>query len=118
MVRAEIQSCLSVTEKLLAILMKENQEKDKTEAMEEVNRLLSDRQELLPSIQAPFTEAEKEIGQKIVTMNQSIDSKLSEWKISIQRDMNGFTQKKTSMTKYADPYRNVQFDGMFYDKKK
>ncbi|QPC47501.1 flagellar protein FliT [Mangrovibacillus cuniculi] len=118
MVRLEIQSCLDVTEKLLVTLNGQQGDKERTETIEEVNRLLTLRQELLPSLQPPFTAEEKEIGQKIVKMNQSIDTNLSEWKLSIQRDINGFSKKKTSITKYADPYRNVQFDGMFYDKKK
>jgi flagellar protein FliT len=86
--------------------------------IEKIEKLLTERQSLLGSIQPPFTEDEQALGKQMMAWNQEIARKLILLRTEIKRDMNGLTKKKTSAQKYTNPYENMQHDGMFYDKKK
>jgi flagellar protein FliT len=109
--------CHSITKQL-----KESVEEvaagNRDSVIEKIERLLTERQSLLGSIQPPFSEEEQVLGKQMMAWNKEIDRKLILLRTEIKRDMNGLTKKKTSAQKYTNPYENMQHDGMFYDKKK
>jgi flagellar protein FliT len=114
-----VQQIYEVTSKLyelLQIVITDQNHRDKV--INEVENLLEIRQQLLSDLKGPFSEEEKELGQQIIEFNKVIDEKLDQLKLDVQTDMNKVKKQKTSNEKYVNPYKNVSFDGMFFDKKK
>ncbi|MEL3970968.1 flagellar protein FliT [Rossellomorea oryzaecorticis] len=109
--------CHSIT-KQLKEAMDEVSGGNRDSIIQKIEKLLTERQSLLGSIQPPLTEDEQVLGKQMMAWNQEIDRKLILLRTEIKRDMNGLTKKKTSAQKYTNPYENMQHDGMFYDKKK
>jgi flagellar protein FliT len=109
--------CHSITKQLKEVV-EEVAAGNRDSVIEKIEKLLTERQSLLGSIQPPFTEDEQVLGKQMMSWNQEIDRKLILLRTEIKRDMNGLTKKKTSAQKYTNPYENMQHDGMFYDKKK
>ena len=109
--------CHSITKQLKeAIDGVTTENRDST--IEKIEKLLEERQSFLSTIKPPFTTDEQSLGKQMMAWNQEIDRKLVLLRTEIKRDMNGLSRKKNSVQKYANPYENLQYDGMFYDKKK
>lgn len=109
--------CYTITKQLKEALEQVNDE-NRESTIEEVESLLEKRQSVLGTIKPPYTQDEQELGKQMTAWNQQIDRLLSQLRLEIKRDMNGLTKKKTSVQKYSNPYVSLQYDGMFYDKKK
>lgn len=112
-----VKECYDLTRNLLQAVQSVTTE-NRDETIETVEELLERREKLLSSIKPPFSNEDRRLGQELVSMNREIDVKLSLIQSHIQRDINGLNKKKTSMKKYTNPYESVNFDGMFYDKRK
>jgi flagellar protein FliT len=112
-----VQHCYDLTKNLLQAAQSINEE-NRDNVIGKIEELLEKRQVILEQIKPPFSNEEKELGQEIVKMNRTLDTKLSLLSNDIKRDMNGLNKKKVSAKKYTNPYESVNFDGMFYDKKK
>jgi flagellar protein FliT len=112
-----VEECYDLTKELLILLDKVDSE-NRDQVIEKVEALLDQRESFLKSIHPPFSEGEKAQGDQIVQWNSIIDKKLILLRTEIKRDMNGLNKKKTSVKKYTNPYDSMQFDGMFYDKRK
>ncbi|MGM0754074.1 MAG: flagellar protein FliT [Bacillota bacterium] len=112
---SSVVRCHTITKQLKEALEHiENRES----TIETIESLLDKRQILITAIRPPFTEEEQVLGKQMITWSQEIDKELSQLQSSIKRDMNGLSRKRTSVQKYANPYESLQYDGMFYDKKK
>lgn len=109
--------CYTITKQLKEALEQVNDENRET-TIEEVESLIEKRQSVLGTINPPYTHDEQELGKQMIGWNKQIDRQLSQLRLEIKRDMNGLTKKKTSVQKYSNPYESLQYDGMFYDKKK
>ncbi len=109
--------CYTITKQLKEVIEQVN-EGNRDVTIEQIDSLLEKRQTLLGTIKAPFSEEEQSLGKQMMSWNKEIDSKLLSLRAEIKRDMNGLNKKKTSAQKYSNPYESIQFDGMFYDKKK
>ena len=109
--------CYTITKQLKEALEQVNDENRET-TIEEVESLLEKRQSVLGTINPPYTQEEHELGKQMIVWNGQIDQQLAQLRSEIKRDMNGLTKKKTSVQKYSNPYESLQYDGMFYDKKK
>jgi flagellar protein FliT len=109
--------CYTITKQLKEALEQVDDEKREV-TIEEVESLLEKRQSVLGTIKPPYTQEEQELGKQMIAWNQQIDRQLAQLRLEIKRDMNGLTKKKTSVQKYSNPYESLQYDGMFYDKKK
>ncbi|WRP06156.1 flagellar protein FliT [Rossellomorea aquimaris] len=109
--------CYTITKQLKEALEKVNDE-NREATIEEVETLLEKRQSVLGTVKPPYTQDEQELGKQMIAWNQQIDRQLAQLRLEIKRDMNGLTKKKTSVLKYSNPYESLQYDGMFYDKKK
>jgi flagellar protein FliT len=112
-----VQRCYDLTNDLLQVVQSLNEE-NRDDVISQIEELLEKRQVILEQIKPPFSNEEKQIGQELVKMNRALDTKLSLIRNDIKRDMNGLNKKKVSAKKYTNPYESVNFDGMFYDKRK
>jgi flagellar protein FliT len=110
-----LQAFQEVTNQLIGLLQQEKADRDIR--MEKVQQLLNQREELLKSIQPPFTEQEKELGKRLVELDQQVKHLLQQQKQAIQHDLKSLHVKKQSNQKYTDPYDSLPVDGLFYDKR-
>lgn len=112
-----VESCFTITRELL-MMLNATEKADRDRLIEQILALIDKRERLLTDIQPPFSNHDQELGQKMVKMNKAIDEKLALLRQEIKRDMNGIKQKKTTVRKYANPYENLQADGVYFDKRK
>jgi flagellar protein FliT len=112
-----IQQLLELTKQLLHVLQT-MEGKDRDDLIQLIHRLLDERQALLPSIQPPYSEEDLRIGKEVVQLNKQIEPLLAHLQMDIQKDINRFEKRKISVEKYRNPYESLQFDGMYYDKRK
>ncbi|RLQ96782.1 flagellar protein FliT [Falsibacillus albus] len=112
-----VLECFAATKRLYELTVDVPVDK-RDEAIQEIESLINQRDQLLPSIQPPFSPDEEKMGKQMVRWNEEIGKNLELIKRLIKRDINGLSKKKTSVRRYMNPYENLQFDGMFYDKRK
>ncbi|WP_046174404.1 flagellar protein FliT [Domibacillus indicus] len=112
---APVYDCHRMTKRLLDLLEAANQDRDSQ--IEQAEKLLDERGEILPRIQPPFTEEEQQLGREINLMNQEIETRLQKLSQSVKEDLREINVKKQSMDKYSNPYESLQTDGVFYDKR-
>lgn len=117
MIRESLTAWRVATESLLRLLDVRDEEK-RDEVIGKVEMLLTEREALQPSIQAPFTDEEKEFGQALLPLEKDIQTKLAVFTKDIRFDISEHQKKKDSSNAYTDPYSQVFRDGTFYDKKK
>jgi flagellar protein FliT len=112
-----IQRCYDLTNDLLQVVRSITEE-NRDNVISQIEGLLEKRQAILDKIKPPFSSEEKALGKEMIQINLTLDKKLSLISSEIKRNMNGLNKKKVSAKKYTNPYESVNFDGMFYDKKK
>ncbi|MDQ0214910.1 flagellar protein FliT [Oikeobacillus pervagus] len=112
-----VQECLIVTKQLLDLVQRPIDETEREEILDEIERLLEKREDLLPKIQPPFTVEEERMGKQIMAWNRLLDGHLKKIRLQIQADMQEVKKKKTSVQKYVNPYKSLQSDGVFYDRR-
>ncbi|MCC3356950.1 flagellar protein FliT [Bacillus sp. REN16] len=107
-----------ITKELHGLLSEPVQQEKRDALIEAINRFLDEREQLISDIKPPYTEEEQKLGTEVVQMNVFIDDKLESLKNDIQQDIANQKKRKTSTTKYINPYQSAPADGMFFDKKK
>ncbi|RDI40111.1 flagellar assembly protein FliT [Falsibacillus pallidus] len=112
-----VLQCFVVTKKLYE-LTQEDIDSNREETISEIEKLLEEREVLLPKILPPFSADEEKMGKQMLLWNEAINEKLLLIKRLINKDINGLEKKKTTAKRYSNPYENMNFDGMFYDKRK
>lgn len=90
---------------------------DREKAIEEVEVLLQKRSELLPKIQSPKTEAERELGCEVLLLEKNMQNLMEEKKQLIKKDIQNLKKQKKSSESYLNPYQSLLVDGIYYDKK-
>src|SRR4051812_15725252 len=111
-----IQALQEATYQLIEFLKQEKLDRDVR--IEKIQSLLDQREELLGTIQPPFTQEQKELGRKLVELDQQVQQLLQKQKQEIQKDLKQLHMKKESNQKYTNPYESMPVDGLFYDKQK
>lgn len=111
-----LQAFYQVTNQLIELLQQDKLDRDVR--IEKIQYLLDQREEVLKSIQPPFSQQEKELGKQLVKLNQQVDQLLQKQKQEIQQDLKQLHLKKESNQKYTNPYESLSIDGVFYDKRK
>ncbi|KEF40305.1 Flagellar protein FliT [Schinkia azotoformans MEV2011] len=113
-----IQELYQITEALYREVQKQESKDNREEQIERINKLLEDRQNLLDMrLQPPFNEEENKLGQRMVQLNQVIDSQLQKILADIKMDIKELKVKKAKSTMYSNPYESLSMDGMFFDKR-
>ncbi|MET3697633.1 flagellar protein FliT [Bacillus oleivorans] len=116
---SNVQKYYIETVQLLSFLKNENGcLLGRDERIEFINSCIASRQDLIEQIKPPYSKDEMEIGKKTIELEKELQALLRLEKQSIQKDLTSFTQHKKSRNKYINPYKSLNFDGMFYDKRK
>lgn len=92
-------------------------EEHRDAVIEEITRLLDERDSLQTEIAAPFTPEEEELGKALVALEQQVVKELSAFMKLIRSDITATQSKKDHMKNYVNPYGKVARDGTFYDTK-
>ena len=117
MIRPNLSQWQTATLGLLTVLdQREEAQRDST--IEHVEKLLTERDQLQPSIQPPFSKEEHEFGKELILLEKELQIKLALLSKDIRLDISGSQKKMDSSNAYTDPYSQVFRDGTFYDKKK
>ena len=110
-----IQAFQNITMELIEALQ---QEHDRDEKINKIQSLLNQREELLKTIQPPFSPQEKELGKQLIKLDQQVKLLMGKQKIDIMQDLKSARMKKQSNQKYTNPYESMGVDGIFFDKQK
>lgn len=116
MIRDSLKAWRNATELLVRILDVRDEEK-RDVVIEQMEKLLDERDALQMSIQAPFTEEELAFGQELLPLEKALQEKLKLYMKDIRLNISEQQLKKVSVHAYVDPYAQVYRDGTFYDKK-
>ena len=106
------------TEKLLTFLKTESSPQERDQRIESIQMALSKRQKLIEQMKPPYSEEEEKIGKHCIGLEKEIQGLLQAEKEWIQKDIASFSRRKQMREKYVNPYKSLNFDGMFYDKRK
>lgn len=105
------------TKELLTHLEEEFPTEEREVYIKKTNQLLDERGTLLN--QLPDLRTLKESNKvELVNLETKIQSILENQQNKIKKDLQMLQLQKKKATKYADPYGDISFDGMFLDKKK
>lgn len=117
MIRPSLSQWQLATMSLLTVL-DQRAEDQRDITIEHVEKLLTERDQLQPSIQPPFSKKEHEFGKELILLEKELQIKLALLSKDIRLDISGHQKKMDSSNAYTDPYSQVFRDGTFYDKKK
>jgi flagellar protein FliT len=113
-----VEELHSVTKELHYLVNKPFTEENRDEAINEIDRLLAKREQMLAQIKGPYSDEEQQLGKEIVGYNVEINKKLDLMKNNISADLQKISSRKITNNRYANPYESVNIDGMFLDKRK
>jgi len=107
-----------VTIKLHELLKKATPSKDREEVINELNALIAERGKWMDQLNPPYTDEEKELGEKIYSLNIGIESKMQQLFSDLKVEMKQVQKQKKTKESYTNPYKNVHTsDGTFMDSK-
>jgi flagellar protein FliT len=110
-----LQAFQALTNQLIGLLQQDKLDRDAQ--IEKIHSLLDQREELLKSIQPPFSQQEKELGEQLVQLDQQLKQLLQKQKQEILQEIKQLHTKKELNQKYTNPYESMPVDGLFYDKR-
>lgn len=114
-----LERLFEVTKELEGVLNQPATPKDREALIEQVNHLIEKRGLLMENVNPPFTEREKVMGKKLVMMNETIQSKMTEVLNVLKVEMKQVKKQKASNQNYVNPYKDVRLmDGIYMDSKK
>ncbi|PKR77992.1 hypothetical protein CEY16_08715 [Halalkalibacillus sediminis] len=91
---------------------------NREEVVSEFDQFVEEREKLLKGIKGPYTDEEKELGSRLVELDQQLQSLVQNYLSSFRTDMVSFQRKKVSNKRYTNPYASLYGrDGSFIDKK-
>ncbi|WP_252502413.1 hypothetical protein [Sporosarcina sp. Marseille-Q4943] len=93
------------------------EEEHRDAVIDEINRLLDERDALQTEIVAPFTPEEEELGKELVALEKEVAEALASYTKLIRSDITAAQSKKEHVKSYVNPYGKVARDGTFYDTK-
>lgn len=107
------------TVNILTILEKlEENELERDHAIEKIDQLIQEREEIIQLVKAPYTDEEIKIGKEIVHLNEEVQEKMDRIYAEVKVDMKKIKQKKELNRSYINPYGKIRTtDGMYLDSK-
>ena len=107
-----------VTIKLRELLEQDIPTKDREEVINQLNELIAERGKWMDKLIPPYTAEEKELGEKIYSLNMEIQSKMQQLFTDLKVEMKQVQKQKKTKESYTNPYKNVHTsDGTFMDSK-
>lgn len=96
----------------------DTKETDREQLINKMVPLLEIREQLIMSLQVPYTKAEIMLGKKILLLNETLEAKMSRLFDAVKHDMKKVKEKKELNYSYINPYGNMRtVDGMYVDNK-
>ncbi|WP_339251329.1 flagellar protein FliT [Sporosarcina sp. FSL W8-0480] len=117
MIRQAMIRWQEIAKQLLSLTSRTDEE-SRDAVIEEIEKLLDERDLLQQEISSPFTAEEEELGKVLVGLEQQVVKGLSTFTKHIRSDITAAQSKKDHMKSYINPYANVARDGTFYDTKR
>jgi len=115
---SRLEELYKLTIDLEATLNQEITNNNREEIIAEINELVDKREKVISDIQPPFTDAENEIGQKVIKLNKTIEQKLEAVFSQLKEEMKQMQKRKKSNRSYINPYGKMKtIDGMYLDSK-
>ncbi|WP_101843037.1 flagellar protein FliT [Halobacillus sp. Marseille-P3879] len=110
---------LQYTEELSQQVNQKVKDENRSQVIQEVQRLLEERAKLLKDLPQPADNEEKEMVKQVMRLGLDINQKLEFLFKDLKVEMRHMKQQKSSNQKYTNPYHSVaSYDGMFMDRKK
>lgn len=111
------QTLFSVTTQLAELTSEVPSQEKRDEVIEQIFSLLDERDELLPKVQPPNDENERQIMKKIVDLNVQINRSMNIILSDIKKDLSGLNEQKKVHNQYINPYKSLNNLSAFFDKK-
>ncbi|GGI16501.1 flagellar protein FliT [Gottfriedia solisilvae] len=111
------QTLFSVTTQLAELTSIVPSQENRDEIIEKIFSLLDERDELLPSVQPPKDEGERQLINKIVDLNDQINRSMNIILSDIKKDLSGLKDQKKVHNQYINPYKSLNNLSAFFDKK-
>jgi flagellar protein FliT len=112
---SQVEKLHEVTKELYQLVDQQSEKRD--ELIQSVQHLLDKRELLINDLKGPYSAEEQVLGKEIVELNQVINTRFEQIKSNIKNDLSVTKTKKTTNKHYANPYKSVNIDGMFFDKR-
>ncbi|WP_121663626.1 hypothetical protein [Metabacillus litoralis] len=112
-----VQEVFKLTQELVDLFDNKNK-RDRDSVIEEIEKLLHERDRLFPMIKPPFTQEEKALGEQIKKLNEKINLEFQNIKKEIQFDIKRAKESKHTQNQYVNQYTSTENGGIFYDKRK
>ena len=114
-----VQSIYNHTITIMKLLKEQKSNStDREEILLQLNKLFSERELLIKALKSPYTEEEKVIGRKIISLNAQLEEEMEVLFNAIKGDMKKLKQNKELNYSYIKPYGNLKTtDGMYVDNK-
>lgn len=92
---------------------------NRDEMLPKVNDLINKRETFIKQVKEPYSDDEKRMGQKIIQLNEEIQSLMDYMLEDIKKDILQLKQNKSSNMSYINPYSKTDTtDGIYLDSKK
>jgi len=114
-----VQSIYNKTITILELLKEEkNHSNNREDLLSKLNELISERETLIIALDPPYTDEEKIIGRKIISLNQQLEEEMEVLFNYIKNDMKKMKKNKELNYTYIRPYGKPKtIDGMYVDNK-
>lgn len=113
-----LEKVYEITFELKELLDQDITPKNREEIINKLNQLIEARGKWMDQLQPPYTEAEKELGEKIYSLNIGIQNKMQQLFTDLKLEMRQVRKQKKTNESYTNPYKNVHVsDGTFMDSK-
>lgn len=114
-----LEPVYEITEEMMELVNQDITAKDRESVIEKLNELLLRREKMIHSISEPYSLEEKQLGERLIPLNESVHKKMKRIFTNLKEEMQQMQKKKSTNQRYVNPYRNVQvMDGMYMDRKK
>lgn len=113
----KVQELLDVTEQFHSHLQK-GMADDRDAYIQTIDTFIEKRQALIDTLPGTYTTAERQVGKKIVALNEKVDTLLQKQLSFIKKDLDMLKKNKVRQQHYTNPYKGLTVDGMYFDQKK
>lgn len=112
-----LEEVYEMTLKLNTILTNVTAE-NRESLIQEINELIDKREQALKLVKSPYTLDEKVIGQKLLSLNKTVQKQLDQVFTKLKQEMEQMQQQKKSNRSYINPYGEIKtIDGVYIDSK-
>jgi flagellar protein FliT len=111
------QTLFSVTTQLAELTSNVPCHEKRDEVIEKIFAFLDERDALLPIVELPKDENERDLMNKIVELNIQINRSMNSILADIKKDLTGLKKKKKAHNQYINPYKSLNNVSAFFDKK-